>query len=222
MSLFKSAQIYVKKGLSVIATNNIKRAVTSWKQYQTKIPSETELMDMFTNPNTQGIAVICGSVSGNLEVIDIDVKYGIDYRNYADKIKEYSQELYDRLLIIKTKSGGYHIYYKCEFIEGNQKLASRYPTDDEKHDNPMVGHLVLIETRGEGGYVVAPPSDGYTILQGQDIPILSIEDRDALITLARSFNQVIEEVKQPTIGHNNDKITIWDDFNQRGDVVSLL
>lgn len=222
MSLLESAKSYAKRGLSVISTNDIKKAVIAWKPYQQNIPTDSELSYMFGHPNTKGLAIICGQVSGNLEVIDVDCKYGISFEDYKKRILEDNAELYKKLYIISTKTKGYHIYYRCEYIEGNKKLAQRHPTEDEKSANPMSGPMVLIETRGEAGYVIAPPSEGYEIIQGQEIPVLDIQERDLLLSIARSFNQVLEMVKQPNIPHNNDKITIWDDFNKRGDVVALL
>jgi hypothetical protein len=170
----------------------------------------------------KGIAVICGAVSGNLEVIDVDCKYGIKYEHYADSIKAANPDLFSRLLIIQTKSNGYHIYYRCEVIEGNQKLAERPATDDELHQNPNAKQFVLIETRGEAGYVIAPPTDGYVNIQGNIIPIITIDERDILLTIARSFTQIIEQVRQPRLPNNNDTITTWDDYNKRGDVIALL
>jgi len=170
----------------------------------------------------KGIAVICGAVSGNLEVIDIDCKYGIKYEDYADAIKAANRDLFSRLLIIQTKSNGYHIYYRCELIEGNQKLAERPATDDELHQNPNAKQFVLIETRGEAGYIIAPPTDGYTNIQGKDIPVISLDERDTLLSIARSFTKIIEHIRQPRLPNNNDTITTWDDYNKRGDVIALL
>ena len=49
MNLLQSAKNYTSKELSVIATDDNKRSITSWKQYQTKIPSDIELEAMFSN-----------------------------------------------------------------------------------------------------------------------------------------------------------------------------
>jgi hypothetical protein len=59
------------------------------------------------------------------------------------------------------------LYYRCDVIEGNQKLAQRPATAEEVKENPNEKVLVLIETRGEGGYVVAPPTDGYKLSAGR-------------------------------------------------------
>jgi len=223
MNLLNSAKNYISKGLSVISTDNTKRSLFPWKKFQTTIATQDELTKMFSHNKCQGIAVICGAVSGNLEVIDVDCKYGVNWMEYAEEIRKSNPRLFNRLYIVKTKSNGYHIYYKCEFIEGNQKLANRPATEEELNNNPNVRECVLIETRGEGGYVIAPPSDGYTIIQGQDIPIISLNDREVLLTCARSFNQVIEEVKMPV---SNEAITYglkpWEDYNNRADFDKLI
>lgn len=221
-SLLTSAITYLQSGLSTIPTNSNKQSLYSWKRYQSQLPTEAELTSAFNTPNAKGIAVICGAVSGNLEVIDVDCKYGINFIDYAAAIKAADLSLFDKLLIVQTKSKGYHIYYRCEVIEGNQKLAERPATDDELHQNPNAKQFVLIETRGEAGYVIAPPTDGYTTIQGRVIPIISIDERDTLLTIARSFNKIIEQVRQPRLPNNNDTITTWDDYNKRGDVIALL
>jgi len=223
MNLLKSARDYAAAGLSVISTDNTKRSIGSWKQYQYNIPTDQQLVSMFAHSKVQGLAIICGAVSGNLEVIDVDCKYGVNFDFYCDKIINADPVLYSKLFIVKTKSDGYHIYFRCEFIEGNQKLAERPPNDEELKANPMAKSYVLIETRGEGGYVCAPPTKDYNPVPGNnEIQVISIDERDTLMSCAREFNQIIETIEQPKIAHNNDKLTVWEDYNKRGDVLTLL
>jgi hypothetical protein len=78
MNLLNSAKNYISKGLSVISTDNTKRSLFPWKKLQTTIATQDELTKMLSHNKCQGIAVICGAVSGNLEVIDVDCKYCVN------------------------------------------------------------------------------------------------------------------------------------------------
>lgn len=222
MSLLSAAKGFIKKGISVVATDANKRAIVSWKAYQDRLPSAAELEGQFNSEKARGLAVICGKVSGNLEVIDVDVKYdttGTLFENLMTCIHDLSPALSDKLMVVQTRSGGYHIYYRCDEIQGNQKLAQRPATIEEVANNPNEKVLVLIETRGEGGYVVAPPSDGYKKISGETIQTITVSEREALLEVCRSFNQYIVEQPKPTAARSvteNYAITPWEDYNRRG------
>lgn len=228
-NLLASAYKYISNGICVIAVNSEKRAFLSWKQYQDRIITNDEVEEQFEHQAAVSLAVVCGKPSGNLEVIDIDQKYSLDgqlYNEYTQAIKDNDAELFDRLMIIQTVGGGYHIYYRCTSILGNLKLASRETTPEEQAMNPDDKVRVLIETRGQGGYVVAPPSKGYKVLVGDAIPTITPDERDVLIELARSFNQVLDKPVKTHITHGyNPKeygLSPFEDYNKRGDVIGLL
>jgi len=187
-----TAKEYIqKRGLSVITILDNKRpALYEWKTLQQKAIENPE--DLFTGAkvNTKfpiyGLGVITGSVNGNLEVIDIDTKNdtkGGIWKALKEEIENTLPALLGQFLIVQTKSGGYHIYYRSETIERNLKLAN----------NPK-GEAIL-ETRGEGGYVVAPPTPDYTIIQGDynSIPDITLEERDTLLSICRSLDQQKKE-----------------------------
>jgi len=214
------AKEYLKAQLSVIPTKEDKLpALTTWKPYQSQRLREDEVEALFSGENVKGLAIICGTISGGLEVIDVDTKHdttGSLWDELSILIRDNLPELYNRLVIAQTKSGGYHIYYRCSSIAGNLKLAIK------------LNREVLIETRGEGGYVIAPPTPKYTYIQGEpgNIPTINTEDRDILFSIAKSFNE-LEEVK-PKISttssttYNSTGLSPFEDYNQRGDLVALL
>jgi hypothetical protein len=214
---------YLDFGVNVIAVNDKKQAIFPWKDYQSKQITKEELERQMADPRAKGIAVICGAVSGGLEVIDIDTKYETFplWEQIKNKIP---QDIFEKLHIVQTKSNGYHLYYKCEEIEGNQKLAQRLPTVEELKSSPQIKTYCIIETRGEAGYVVAPPSEGYTIVQ-KGINIITIEERSTLFEVMRSFNEIIEE--QIIEAHQRPStkdygVSPFEDYNKRGDVSALL
>lgn len=220
-NLIVKAQEYLQAQLSVIPTREDKLpAIASWKPYQSQRINEDQVGAIFSGNNVKGLAIICGAVSGGLEVIDVDTKYDVTgtlWDELSRLITDNLPDLSQSLVIAQTRSGGYHIYYKCESIAGNLKLSVRLNKD------------VLVETRGEGGYVVAPPTPGYTYLQGEPgtIPTITPEEREILFSIARSFNEV-EEVKprsesnSSSASYSSAGLNPFEDYNQRGDVIGLL
>lgn len=216
-ALPKAAEEYVKAGLSVIPTKNDKRPAISWKKYQQEILEEDRVEEVFAHKDLGGIGIVCGKVSGNLEVMDVDVKYdgtGNLAQSLLDLIAEVLTDV--EMPVVQTVNKGLHLYYRCDEIAGNQKLAS-----NEKGE-------VLIETRGEGGYVVAPPTPGYTLFHGEitAIPEITLEQRQKLFAIASSFDETERESEENcdstfTIDAYTGK-SPFEDYNLRGDVVALL
>jgi replicative DNA helicase len=209
---------YLQAGLSVIPTKADKTpALPAWKNYQSQIMTKAEADTYFVKSTS--LAIICGAVSGNVEVIDVDVKHdatGKLWDTLSELIKDVLPDTYSRLVIAETPSGGYHLYYKSEAIDGNKKLAKNEAKE------------VIIETRGEAGYVLAYPSPGYAFIQGDptQIPTISKEERDTLLGIARSFNEIEDAPAIPSTPRQSTYtatgISPWEDYDQRGDVVGLL
>ena len=128
---------YLKLGINTIAVNENKQAIFPWKVYQEQMVTEEELSRQMSDNRAKGVAIICGSVSGNVEVIDIDTKYET-YDLWEAIRSAIPSELLTKLHIVKTRSNGKHLIYKCEAIEGNQKLAQRLPTLEEAKANPSI------------------------------------------------------------------------------------
>lgn len=176
-----------------------KTPYAGWKKHQTEIIDQQTLWEQMEKFDTSAVAIICGKVSGNLEVIDIDVKYepGIDAILFQALERLYP-DIFEKLRIHKTPSGGYHLLYRIDgrIPEGNMKLAGRLATEEELAIKPKEKHKNFLETRGEGGYIVAPPSLNYSVHRFIDIPVISWEERCSIIELCKSFNQIIKVVKE--------------------------
>ena len=105
----------------------------------------------------------------------------------------------------------------AEGVEGNQKLAQRQGSDGKPK--------VLIETRGEGGYVLLPGSPPechqlnrpYMLIQGDlaEIPTVSGEKRELLLNSARAFNEFIERKKVITGTSHSTGNRPGDVFNRK-------
>lgn len=272
----ETAKRYLQSGLSVVFLKPGKiPSLTGWKALESQALTSEEVDTLFSGGSirqeqvkkdgststTAGIknytlnepsdlGIIAGKVSGGLEVIDVDCKYDLKGSLWEDLktlLEDNLGETFNSLVIATTPSGGYHIYYRCQEIDRNLKLANRPTTEKERggtyQKNISAGKdktgamkaqendkiRVLIETRGEGGYVVAPPSLGYNFIQGTayGIPSITPQERACILAIARDFNQVEETTPQarktpspqPTTGSG---LTSLEDYDQRGDAVALL
>ncbi|GAB5406594.1 MAG: hypothetical protein Aurels2KO_48250 [Aureliella sp.] len=170
-----------------IACDGTKKPCLPWRAYQRRLPNPVEIWvwhHQWRQRREVGFAVVCGSVSGGLEVLDFDD--GDLWAPWWYKAG-HIVERYD-LPRIFTPSRGWHVYLRCQTIAGNQKLAKSESGD------------TLIETRGEGGYLLAPGNPrsahptGRLYLQAggvelPQVPVISADDRQELLKAAASFDR---------------------------------
>jgi len=98
-------------------------------------------------------------VSGNLELIDIDNKLNNMDTLYPEFLSRPGvKEIINNCVIEKSTNGGKHIYFRCDEIQGNQKLALCPSDKNDKNGKPI--YETVFETRGEGGYVVCARLSG--------------------------------------------------------------
>lgn len=141
MSLLDEALKYAKMGLAIIPLKRNKAPYTPNGVKDAKT-SERAIRAWWKRYPDAGIGIATGSVNGGLVVIDIDIdeNKGI----YGDEsLREWEKEhgeLPESWRAV-TGRGGYHLYYRS----------------DEKIKN-ATGIYPGVDIRGEGGYVVAPPS----------------------------------------------------------------
>ena len=199
--------------LSIIPVSTQKIPFGAWKHFQTQIAPAQHWYEHYLNDGYVG--VLTGKVSRNFEAIDIDTK-----NDPTNKIAEeyraiIPDELFSRLIVVKTPSGGYHYYYRCPeaTIEPNQGLA--WHTDGK----------IIIETRGEGGYICSHPND-YKVIQGTfdlmkviwEIPEITVKEREFLLETARTLNRCLPKPKK----EYTYKSQAINDFNESFEIIPLF
>lgn len=213
--LLDAARSYAAAGICALPAKRAEKrpGVLSWREYQTRLPTAEELTRLFAVRSIDGVCVLAGAISGNLEVIDFDQK-AVAYDRWADMV---GAELVSRLVVQRTQNGGKHVLYRCEgVIPGNAKLA------EDKVDGKT---QTLIETRGEGGLVICAPTDGYEVEQGSllDPPVLTAQERTELMAAAVALGthrpNVVDGCKLRAFGSD---LRPGDDFNARGDLRPVL
>lgn len=173
-----------------------KKHVSSWTPYMERLPTLGEIKGWFSGGGqgtlSPGIAVIGGHVSGGLEILDLD-NYDLSI-SFKIEVEKRCPGLLDKLVAVTTPRPGLHLWYRCKRVEGSQKLAS---IRDPKSPR---GWKTAIETKGAGGYCLAPPSPGdchplgkcyafETDMDLTDIQTISISERQTLFDVAESFDQ---------------------------------
>lgn len=209
-----------------------KHPIGPWKRYQTIRPDEGQLRAWYGTEGRRGLGLICGAISGNLEMLEFEgkaVEAGLHlrFRELAEQaglgpvLTRINSGYTER-----TPSGGLHLLYRCEAaVEGNTKLARRPATSEELAATPQDRINVLIETRGEGGYVITAPSNGgvhptggaWTLLAGgfDQVATITAAEREALLDLARSLDQMPHEPAREPAGGGRVGERPGDDFNAR-------
>jgi hypothetical protein len=202
--------------LPVSADGEKRPDVGKWTRYQREqFPREALAAGQF-----HGIGIVCGAISGGLEMLEFEgraVAEGV-HTAAANAIEAKGLgTLWQRIThdpgayVEMTPSGGVHILYRLADgpVPGNTKLASRPARDDELTDDEREliakGRTkpfprVLIETRGEGGYVVVAPSGGPTHETGRPwrlavgalgvVPTITTAEQQQLHDVMRTLDQM--------------------------------
>ena len=124
---------YLKQGLSIIPLKHGEKIplLQSWKEYQTRKPTEAEVREWWTKHPTANIGIVTGPISG-VAVVDLD---GPDGLNAAKSISISSS--------VRSLTGnGEHLWFKYP-TAGVSNAARLYPG---------------LDIRGAGGYVLGAPS----------------------------------------------------------------
>jgi len=133
------AHTYADNGWRVIPIPNAKKFPEGIARWQDKATTDHDTITAWwgtTHPG-HGIGIATGPGSG-IFVLDVD-----DYDSYRDLEKAH-EPLPDTLTVI-TGSGGYHFYF-------------RYPDGHNIRNNASTRLGPGLDIRGDGGFVVAPPS----------------------------------------------------------------
>lgn len=201
---------YLRAGLSCfpIRRDGTKAPTVEWTPFRSRLPTEAEAQDWAG----LGIAIPGGPINGGLEILDFETDAA--WREWLERCP-----LPPGLPVVVTPGGGRHVYYRCAVADGNLKLARNEAKE------------TLIETRGDGGYVLAPGSPAdchptgreYVIEVGSlsSIGTVTAEQREDMHAAARSLCRVPPEEYAPAKpatpsngdrpGDDFDRETSWPD-----------
>jgi putative DNA primase/helicase len=143
----RTASTLLARGLSPIPirTDGSKAPlIDGWREFSDRLPTAQELRHWFRVPGRAGVGVTGGTASGNLVVFDFE-RWDV-FTRWGGLLTLEEREHLARCPVVATPKGGAHVY--CRLLEPVK--GARYARDADG--------VCLIETRGEGHYVLAPGS----------------------------------------------------------------
>ncbi len=251
---------WANAGFCVLPTKHHDKspAVNTWKQYVRPKGSDLvpaapspQIVDRWFSTEQTGLGLILGATSGNAEMFEFEgraIEEGLfqDFGAFADT--NGAGETWARLkagYVERTPSGGLHFVFRVTGGRAlpNTRLAGRPSNEAELVAHPDQPIQVLIETRGEGGFVVIAPT--YVLSNGGsrwshipagehgrwvttglgEIVTLTAVERDQLYAVARMFDSVPEYVRKEALAPREKiegKLSPLDDFRARTDWADIL
>lgn len=131
--LLEAALAHARRGWSIIPIGKGKKPLCKWARYQSERADEATIREWLAKPRVRGLAVVLGAVSGGLACRDFD-----EAESYERWARAHPDEA--KALPTARTARGFHVYFRCP----GEVPATRKLSDGE--------------LRGEGAYVIAPPS----------------------------------------------------------------
>lgn len=175
-------------------------AIRSWRRFQKRKASRPLILQWLSKGFWLG--AVCGRVSGGLEVFDFDCA-----ELFQDWLREASDLLrIEQSYIVETPKG-FHFYLRHTSVGPSELLAG-----DE-------AGRVLIETRGEGAYAVAPSetNDLYKLWHPCPPfpPLVPVQMAHRLRLLAKRFDRRPSGRAWPSSRGQKGGSRVGDIFNRR-------
>jgi len=180
--VWEYARSYLASGFSLIPCKKDKKPdLASWQEYTVNRATEHDINNWFSpfsdyKTRSQSIGFVLGAVSGNVVVVDLDGIPAI--RRFASQFKSLCESTKS---VLTGSQQGIHLYFRVNELPDNI--------------NVRVSDIGGFELRGNGQYVIAPPSkhpSGFQYKIYRDNPILEIDN----LNNVRDWMQSLRENQQ--------------------------
>jgi hypothetical protein len=149
------------------------------------------------------VAILTGAANGGHQVFDFD-NGGSEWQEFAAIVEGVRPGFLSKFPLVQTRHNGYQLHFRCPTIgKSNQVLAGYRVPQEDTSGEPIPNKFktkLLIELWGEGFLATCPGTkchDGeYKLLSTVDItdaPLITPEEREFLVSVAKSFNILPEK-----------------------------
>ncbi len=159
MSLIEIAEAYRRAGLCACPPASIRNGLRCPNGRPIKPAYPRRRNSPAGSATPTGFCLICGAVSGNLEMLDFDLG-GAAFQDWYDAIEGQNPDLLARLVIEQSPSGGWHVVYRSQTsVNGSMKLAQRKQFVDGPEEVTIAGKKYRPRQDANGDLVCALNAD---------------------------------------------------------------
>lgn len=181
--IWEAARRLAASGFSVIPCKYKKPALAAWQEYTVKRATMREIDHWFEEDEIgQSIGVVLGQVSHNVVVIDLDGMAA------ARVFKNRFPRLIGTRIVFTGSQQGFHLYYRVESLPNNM--------------NVRIEDVGGFEIRGNGQYVIAPPSphlSGFQYQVRNDAAIMQLDNLNEVATWLAALRDTSQADRQAAI-----------------------
>jgi hypothetical protein len=142
--ILEAALEYAAKGVAIFPCKPDKAPHTR-QGFKDATTDSDQIVSWWRKWPSAMIGMPTGKANG-FDVLDLDVKDGKRGLELVPEWKELSP------LIARTRSGGVHVYFSADGVRCSTNV---------------MGKDSGVDVRGDGGYVILPPSPGYEWVEGK-------------------------------------------------------
>lgn len=140
VSMMEAALSWAARGMAVLPLHARSKKPATTHGFKDATANAESIAEWWAVHPDDNIGIACGEMSDGLMVIDLDSHEDADGADYLAEWEAEHGELPDTLTV-RTGSGGTHLLYRV--------------TEEVR---PSVNESIAVDIRGDGSYIVAPPS----------------------------------------------------------------
>jgi hypothetical protein len=171
--IWEAARRYLAAGFSLIPCKYKKPYINTWQEFITRRPTLREVNRWFEDDEIgQSIGVVLGQISHNVIVVDLDGWACV--RLFQARFPA----LLNTYTVLTGSLGGLHLYFRPESLPENM--------------NVRIENAGGMEIRGNGQYVIAPPSphlSGNFYKVQNRVPIMRVQNMSEVTSWLNSLRE---------------------------------